>query len=274
MKYEKIIIGLITLCFLITIIQPINGLKLLSPIIKDLDIDNTANIGNVSSDEYWLISFLLEDNENYTDIYVKENQKNEVIIDSIKKTKESIYAILKINENIKGEYILTLILKSDNKQKEVNLKLYITDKVIHSVLENYNKNAKINQTHIIPITLLNKSTSTKNIIITSDLSEYWFDGDKTKKTIRYVLQPNSKKTVFYRINPQKLGEQNFNIFIQSVINNENKLFSTQEDTIIYSININIKKDLKSIYESKKHSYPLFNQNLIPLYFFNKIIKLI
>jgi hypothetical protein len=156
MKYEKIIIGLITLCFLITIIQPINGLKLLSPIIKDLDIDNTANIGNVSSDEYWLISFLLEDNENYTDIYVKENQKNEVIIDSIKKTKESIYAILKINENIKGEYILTLILKSDNKQKEVNLKLYITDKVIHSVLENYNKNAKINQTHIIPITLLNK----------------------------------------------------------------------------------------------------------------------
>lgn len=273
MKFEKIFGIVLVIGFLFILGTSVSALKILEPVTKNLEYTNQVDIGYVSSEEYWLVSFLLEEGDDYTNISVSKEQANNIIIDNIKKTKESIYCVIKIDDDISGNYTLDIILSSKTKEKNIKLNVNVTDKVIHTVLENYNKQTIIERTKRIPITLLNKSNSTKNVIITSDLSNYWFDKENIK-TKRYILQPNSENTIYYKIIPQILGEKSFNIYIQSVIDKDNQLFNTQEDMIIYNINIDVKKDLRSIYASKKHSFPLYNQNILPIYFFNKIIKLI
>jgi hypothetical protein len=145
----------------------------------------------------------------------------------------------------------------------------LTNQVIHSKLINYKAIVKFEKLETINLSIINKSNTTKTIIITSDLPTKWFLNKKERlaKEKKIILQPNSVTDQTYQYYPKTIGKKDFVL----------KIYSQEEDltnSINYNLKINIKKDLKAVYGSKEHFYPLFNSNLIPIYFFNKIIKII
>jgi len=249
----------------------IYSLKMLEPMSKDLTYNDTVNLGYFSAGEFFMVSFLLENDETYNQISVDSTQIKDVIVEPTKKTQESIFTIIKLDDTLTGDYKLKLLLSSKTEQKEVNLRLKITDNVIYSNLINYNINTRYNKKEAITLNLINKSNTTKKVIITSDLPITWFKNkkDKLENNIEFILLPNSVTEKEYEYYPKEIGPKNINLQIQSVSNTDNL-----ENSINYNLNIVVKKDFNSIYGSKEHTFPLFNSNLIPIYFLNKIIKTI
>lgn len=249
----------------------IYSLKILEPIYKDLKIENTVDLGYLSAGEFFMVSFLLEENENYHTISVNPLQEKDVIIEPTKKTQESIFTIIKLEENLSGEYDLKLNLLSDQESREVILKLFITDDVVHSQLINYNTDLFYDQLEEIKINLINKSKTTKRVTITSDLPDNWLRSKKENlpRDIQIILKPTSVSEHKYHYFPKEIGRKNITL---KIINNTDA--DIADNFISYNLNVFVKKDLKSIYGSKNHTYPLFNFNLIPIYFFNKILKTI
>jgi hypothetical protein len=260
---------LIIIIFMIVISTNLFSLELLEPISKDLTYNDTVELGFFSPGEFFMISFLLEENENYNNISISPNQINDVIVEKTRQTRESIFTEIKLADNLSGPYSLKLILSSENQKREIILNMEITNQVIHSKLINYNPYVKYEQKETITLSIINKSNTTKKIMITSDISDKWFLDKKERlsKEKKIILQPNSVTEQIYQYYPKEIGEKNFTL----------KIYPKEED-LTNSINYNIKietiKDLKSIYGSKEHFYPLFNSNLIPIYFLNKIIKII
>lgn len=271
MELKKITFILIA-CILI--INPnITALKILEPLTKDLTYSNTVDLGYFSAGEFFMISFLLEDNEKYHTISVADKQINDVIIEQTKKTPESIFTIIKLENHLTGNYNLNLKLISETETKDIIINMKITDDVIHTNLINYNPKVRYEQKEEIKLNIINKSNTTKTIIIKSDLPITWFNFKKQKLNSekKIILQPNSISEHTYQYFPKEIGYRTINLQIQSIIELEE---ITNPDSINYSVDIEVIKDLNSIYGSKKHTYPLFNSNLIPIYFLNKIIKII
>ncbi len=248
----------------------IYSLKILEPLTKDLTYSNTADLGYFSAGEFFMISFLLEDGDNYHTISVDSNQIKEVIVEPTKKTQESIFTVIRLEDELSGNYSLKLLLISDTETKEVILQMKVTDDVIHTNLINYNPVIRYEQKETINLKLINKSNTTKTVIVTSDLPTTWFNIKKEKlnseKTI--ILTPNSITETTYEYYPKEIGSKIINLKIYTSF--EEGL----EKYISYNLNVEVEKDLKAIYGSREHTYPLFNVNLIPIYFLNKIIKII
>lgn len=260
------------LVFLIVILISSNlvALRILEPINKDITYFEKIDLGYFSANEFFMISFLLENDEDYDVIRVAEDQNNDVIIENTKKTPESIYTIIKLNDNLNGNYSLKLILESETRKKEITLNMFITEEVIHTILENYNQENTYEKIENIDLKIINKSNTTKKIKITSDIPDTWFKLKKEKldKDKIITLQPNSTTKVSYQYFPKEIGLKNINI----KINNINEI--EEKEYINYYLEVETKKDIKSLYGSKEHTFPLFNFNMIPIYFFNKIIKII
>jgi hypothetical protein len=273
MNLKKITITIFILLIFININHSIFAVKILEPVYEDLRYTNTIDLGFASPGESFLVSFLIEKEEAYTDIKIDPDQEKDVIIENTKSTKESIFTTIKLNENLKeGEFLLKLLLMGKEQHKEIILKLNISEKVIYAILDNYSEFGNYNETKTIKLDVINKSTTTKTIIITSDLSEYWFTKD-IKKFKKIYLTPNSITNIPYEFIPKEIGVTNFKIYIIPIIN-EKTMFIDTDDYIIYNLKTDIKKSISGIYGTKEHYFPLFNNNLIPIYFFNKIIKLI
>jgi hypothetical protein len=251
----------------------IHSLKILEPLTKDLTLSNTVDLGYFSAGEFFMISFFLENDEKYHTISVAQEQINDVIIEQTKKTPESIFTIIKLDENLKGNYSLKLLLISQEEIKEVILNLNITDDVIHSNLLNYNPKVRYEQKEELRINIINKSNTTKTIVIKSDLPVTWFDFKKQKLNSekKVILQPNSITEQTYQYFPKEIGYRTINLQIHTILEMD-EIINT--DVINYNVEVEVIKDLNSIYGSKKHTFPLFNSNLIPIYFLNKIIKII
>jgi hypothetical protein len=255
---------------LILLTTNIYSLKILEPIYKDLKIESNVKLGYFSAGEFFMVSFLLEENEDYHTISVNTLQEKDVIIEPTKKTQESIFTIIRLQENLSGEYDLKLNLLSDTSNREITLKLYITDDVIHSQLINYNADVFYDNLEEITLNLINKSNTTKRVTISSDLPDNWLRSkNRYPKEIQIPLKPNSISEHKYYYFPKEIGTKNITL---KIISNDD--IENATEIITYNLDVTVKKDLKSIYGSKNHTYPLFNFNLIPIYFFNKIIKTI
>ncbi|MDD3178085.1 MAG: hypothetical protein PHR26_01060 [Candidatus ainarchaeum sp.] len=265
MKINKIIliIGII-----IIFSTNLFALKMLEPEYTDINDFKEIDLGYFSPDESFLISFLIENNENYDDIKIMDYQKNDFIIEKTNNTKESIFTTIKINKKIEGEYILNVILFSKNMQKNIPLKINITNNVVHTQINKIQNKIKYNQIQEIEITAYNKSNTTKKISITSNLPDTWFNKNQNK--LKYMtLQPNSQTKIIYEYSPKEIGLRKFELKI-------NKIFEETKDEnkiITYNLEIDVLKNLFGIYGSRDHSLPLFNSNIIPVYYFNKIIKI-
>jgi len=251
--------------------QAIYGLELLEPITEDLTYIDTVDLGFVSAGESFLISFLIDD-INYTEIGVIDAQRKDIIIEKTHKTEESIFTTIKLSKELSGPYTLSLVLKG-NIDKIINLDMLVTNKVIYTLLEPITTKVKYNDIANIKLKIINKSNSTKQVLITSNLPKYWFD-NKIKQDMTHMLQPNSVSDITYNYIPKEIGDKEFNLQIKTLVGEEDTLFTEEEVFIEYDIKIKVIKNLKGIYGSRDHSFPLFNSNLIPIYFFNKIIKLI
>ena len=263
MKFKFLILGVIITIFLI---HGVSALQLLQPITADLTNTNIVNIGNASPGGSFLVSFLLQPDDDFNQITVVKSQIKDVIIENTQKTQESIFTTIKLNKNLNGNYTLNLQLKG-NKTKLIKLNLFITNKVIYTILQPPIKTIKYNKTYKIKIDVINKAQTTKQIEITSDLPKFWFSKD-IKKTKSYTLQPNSMQTIDYEMRPQTIGKQSFNIYILTDVYNLKK----KPKYITYNINVTVNKSLEGIYSSYNHVFPLFYTNFFPIYFLNKIIN--
>lgn len=262
----KKIILILSICLLL-FANPIFSLKMLEPITYNFINTDKVDVGYYSANEFFMVSFLLEDQENYNEIKIHPSQQKQVTLEKTTKTQESVFTILKLNETIKGDFDLRLVLVSDNLEREITLKMHITDDVIHTSITKYNTQVEFGKKEKIQLKVINKSNSTKKVILDSDLSKKWFKNTLTKQK-HFILAPNSTTQVEYEYYPAGFGEKQFKLFIKpSVDENLNS-------EINYTLNIFVNKNFNSVFNSYAHYYPLFNQNFIPLYFFNKIISFI
>lgn len=261
---------LIFFIFMLLFTSNIYSLKLLEPLTSDLNIRNKVDLGYFSADEFFMVSFLLEGNEDYHTISVSQEQIKDVIIEPTRHTKESIFTIIKLSEDLNGEYDLKLILKSDTSEKEVILSMYITDEVIHTNLLNYNHKVRFEEKEEITLNIINKSNTTKRVTITSDLPKTWFETRNEKIDFEkiIILPPNSITQTTYDYFPKEIGYKEFNLKIYPGDVKEDSHF------INYNLNVDVLKDLSAIYGSREHTFPLFNLNMLPIYFFNKILRII
>ena len=224
MKLNKI---LIIAFFIIFFSTNIFSLKMLEPEYMNIDNISEVDLGYFSSDESFLISFLLEGNEDYDSIRIMDSQKNDFIIEKTSKTQESIFTSLKLNKELSGEYILNLVISSNNMQKNIALKLNITNNVIHTKIENINQKVRYNKQEIIDVIVFNKSNTTKKISINSNLPDSWFLKNQNK--IKYAtLEPNSKTIIQYNYKPKEIGNKKFKIKINKVIE-KNKIKSLSKN---------------------------------------------
>jgi len=271
MLKNNILFGLIL--FGITLILPnINGLAMLEPISQDLTYTDVVDLGFAAPEEDFLVSFLIAQNEDYDTIEVIDSQRKEVIIENTKKTSESIYTTLRISSEINGAYNLNLVLKGKTNIKYITLKLEVTDDVIYSILKPYDYVTKYGVEKEINLRIINKSICTKKIVVSSNLSEYWFE--KERKIKIYTLQPNSTTDIKYAFIPKEIGKKDLELKVYTKYA-DTQLFTDKESNYkSYIINIEVVKTLAGVYGSLDHIYPLFNANMMPVYFFNKLIKLV
>jgi hypothetical protein len=272
-----LVLSLILIACLLLPINTINSLEILEPVIQEIGYSNYIDIGYTSADEEFLISFLLENNEDYFQIILSEDSSKIAIIENTLKTKESIFTKINIKKEVEGNKEIKLILKSKKyKDKEIIILTNIRNNTLHNLVLPYKKKSKINVLKEINLKIFNKASSSKKVVIASDLSDYWFD-EKNPKIISDLLQPNSSQILRYKVTPPIIGNTKFNIYIFNNYNYEKSLKNNLENTDNYkieTIEIDTIKTLNSIFQTKRHQLPLFGVNSLPVYFFNNIIRIL
>jgi hypothetical protein len=133
------------------------------------------------------------------------------------------------------------------------------------------KKTKYGQEKEINFKIINKSICTKTIFVSSNLSEYWFNEDN-KRVETFVLQPNSTTDISYKFTPQEIGKKEFELKLYTKYVSGSIFTEQNSNYKSYLINIDVIKTIKGVYGSLDHVYPLFNTNITPVYFFNKLIK--
>lgn len=268
--------------FVIILVLPRTySLKLLEPVYTEI-VDSKIDLGIVAPGEFFLISFLQDQDEKYTEIRVAEESRNIASTELTQFTPESIFTTIKISKEISGDQILTLELISEKEIKKINLNITVTNDVISVVTQNYEKLSVYGKVKEISITVINKSLTTKEITITSDLPKNWFDFEEEliKQDIVTTVPPVSKTDIKYRFVPKGVGDKEFRIFLYTKnVPKENYLRPIENifgdfKRIEINIKINIIKDLKALYSANQYYFPLYGLNSLPIYFFNNIIRIL
>ncbi len=252
-------------------VPSVRALELLEPISQDLTYTDTVDLGFAAPGEEFLVSFLVPENEDYYNIDVIPSQRKDVIIENTKKTNESIFTTIRLSEDLSGNYNLYLVLTGKTNTKNITLNMQVTDEVIYTIMQPYDTTTKYGVEKEISFKIINKSICTKTIFVSSNLSEYWFTKNNTRLET-FTLQPNSTTDISYKFTPQEIGKKEFELKLYTKYVS-GSLFSEQNSNYkSYLINIDVVKTIKGVYGSLDHVYPLFNTNIMPVYFFNKLIK--
>jgi hypothetical protein len=280
--FNKKIFFIISLLF---ILPSIHAIQMLEPIMTDINPNKAIELGTVAPGEYFLVSFFLGVDEKYDLITTDNYGSNYLFFENTHKTKESIYTIVKIKENVSGEQQVKIILKNTEtgKTESAYIKMTVATNVISSFVLPYDKETKFGVRKDITIKVINKSITTKKITISSNLPITWFDSkdaEKIKKEVTVVLQPSDSIDVNYSFIPKSIGDKEIQLFVYTDAVPQNSiiqtttfftkaLFERNEETI----NLFIKKDLAALYAANLYNFPTFALNAIPAYFFNNIIRI-
>jgi len=277
----------IFLMFIILLIIPkIHALQMLEPIMTDVTENNAIELGSVAPGEYFLISFFLDDGENYDIITTDDVGANYIFFENTQITTESIFTIARIKENTSGDQQIRIILKNTktNETKDVYLKVNISNNAVSTFILPFDKNTKFGVRKDIKIKVINKSITTKRITVSSNLPISWFDSKitgKLKKNEVVVLQPSDSIEVNYSFVPKSIGEKEFEIYIYTDMETQNNLLPTNTffNKVLFERNteyakLYIKKDLSALYGANLYNFPTFALNSIPVYFFNNVIRII
>ncbi|MFA5745369.1 MAG: hypothetical protein WCX82_02555 [archaeon] len=277
----------IFLIFIILLIVPkIHALQMLEPIMTD-EIDNSAiELGTVAPGEYFLISFFLNEGEEYDVITTDAIGANYIFFENTQVTKESIFTIARIKENTIGDQQIRVVLKNTktNETKDAYLKVNISNNAISTFILPFDKTIKFGVKKDIKIKVINKSITTKRITVSSNLPISWFDSKitgKLKKNEVVVLQPSGTVEVNYSFVPKSIGDKDFEIYIYTDMETQNNLLPTNTffNKVLFERNteyakLYIQKDLSALYGANLYNFPTFSLNSIPVYFFNNVIRII
>jgi hypothetical protein len=267
---------------LFIILPSIHAIQMLEPIMTDVSPNKVIEIGTVAPGEYFMISFFLGVDEKYDLITTDNYGSNYLFFENTQKTKESIYTIVKIKENVSGEQQVKIILKNTEtgEAQSVYIKMTVATNVISSFVLPYDKNTKFGEKKDITI---NKSITTKKITISSNLPVTWFDSKETgkiKKESEVVLQPSDSIDVNYSFIPKAIGDKEIQLFIYTDAVPQNNIIQTTTffTKVLFErneekVNIFVKKDLSALYAANLYNFPTFALNAIPAYFFNNIIRI-
>ncbi len=278
--YKKLMIFI----FGLFIIPQIFSLQMLEPVMVDLEYNDSVEIGVVAPGEYFLLSFFLDEPNQYDAIATDGFGANYISFENTQTTGESIYTVARINDNASGEKQIKIILKNKTTENtvEIYLKARIESNVISTFVLPYDKNSKFGETKDIKIKIINKSITTKKITISSNLPATWFESkNKLNKEKVVYLQPAGTTEVTYSFIPKNIGEKEIELYIytdfdETQVNNFTPNFLKK---IIYErneekVNIYVLKNLSALYGSNLYNFPTFGLNSIPVYFFNNVVRII
>ncbi|HOW29104.1 MAG TPA: hypothetical protein PK685_00275 [archaeon] len=278
--YKKLMIFI----FGLFIIPQIFSLQMLEPVMVDLEYNDSVEIGVVAPGEYFLLSFFLDEPNQYDTIATDGFGANYISFENTQTTGESIYTVARINDNASGEKQIKIILKNKTTGNtvEIYLKARIESNVISTFVLPYDKNSKFGETKDIKIKIINKSITTKKITISSNLPATWFESkNKLNKEKVVYLQPAGTTEVTYSFIPKNIGEKEIELYIytdfdETQVNNFTPNFLKK---IIYErneekVNIYVLKNLSALYGSNLYNFPTFGLNSIPVYFFNNVVRII
>jgi hypothetical protein len=257
---------------------------MLEPVMVDLEYNDSVEIGVVAPGEYFLLSFFLDEPNQYDAIATDGFGANYISFENTQTTGESIYTVARINDNASGEKQIKIILKNKTTENtvEIYLKARIESNVISTFVLPYDKNSKFGETKDIKIKIINKSITTKKITISSNLPATWFESkNKLNKEKIVYLQPAGTTEVTYSFIPKNIGEKEIELYIytdfdETQVNNFTPNFLKK---IIYErneekVNIYVLKNLSALYGSNLYNFPTFGLNSIPVYFFNNVVRII
>lgn len=275
-------IKILIMFFIIMLALPkIYSLKLLEPIYTEIT-DSEIDIGVVAPGEFFLISFLQDQENKFTEIRVAEESRNIASTELTQFTPESIFTTIKISKEVSGNQILTLELISEKETKKINLNVNVTNDVISVVTQNYEKLSEYGKLKEITITVINKSVTTKQVTLTSNLPKNWFDYENEfiEQDIIKTVQPVSKTDIKYKFVPKGVGDKEFRIFLytknapkENYLRSIENIFDDFKRSEI-EVKINIIKDVKALYSANQYYFPLYGLNSLPIYFFNNIIRIL
>ena len=275
-------IKILIMFFIIMLALPkIYSLKLLEPIYTEIT-DSEIDIGVVAPGEFFLISFLQDQENKFTEIRVAEESRNIASTELTQFTPESIFTTIKISKEVSGNQILTLELISEKETKKINLNVNVTNDVISVVTQNYEKLSEYGKLKEITITIINKSVTTKQVTLTSNLPKNWFDYENEfiEQDIIKTVQPVSKTDIKYKFVPKGVGDKEFKIFLytknapkENYLRSIENIFDDFKRSEI-EVKINIIKDVKALYSANQYYFPLYGLNSLPIYFFNNIIRIL
>lgn len=275
-------IKILIMFFIIMLALPkIYSLKLLEPIYTEIT-DSEIDIGVVAPGEFFLISFLQDQENKFTEIRVAEESRNIASTELTQFTPESIFTTIKISKEVSGNQILTLELISEKETKKINLNVNVTNDVISVVTQNYEKLSEYGKLKEITITVINKSVTTKQVTLTSNLPKNWFDYENEfiEQDIIKTVQPVSKTDIKYKFVPKGVGDKEFRIFLytknapkENYLRSIENIFDDFKRSEI-EVKINIIKDVKALYSANQYYFPLYGLNSLPIYFFNNIVRIL
>ena len=275
-------IKILIMFFIIMLALPkIYSLKLLEPIYTEIT-DSEIDIGVVAQGEFFLISFLQDQENKFTEIRVAEESRNIASTELTQFTPESIFTTIKISKEVSGNQILTLELICEKETKKINLNVNVTNDVISVVTQNYEKLSEYGKLKEITITVINKSVTTKQVTLTSNLPKNWFDyeNEVIEQDIIKTVQPVSKTDIKYKFVPKGVGDKEFKIFLytknapkENYLRSIENIFDDFKRSEI-EVKINIIKDVKALYSANQYYFPLYGLNSLPIYFFNNIIRIL
>jgi len=275
-------IKILIMFFVIMLALPkIYSLKLLEPIYTEIT-DSEIDIGVVAPGEFFLISFLQDQENKFTEIRVAEESRNIASTELTQFTPESIFTTIKISKEVSGNQILTLELICEKETKKINLNVNVTNDVISIITQNYEKLSEYGKLKEITITVINKSVTTKQVTLTSNLPKNWFDYENEfiEQDIIKTVQPVSKTDIKYKFVPKGVGDKEFRIFLytknapkENYLRSIENIFDDFKRSEI-EVKINIIKDVKALYSANQYYFPLYGLNSLPIYFFNNIIRIL
>jgi hypothetical protein len=275
----------IIILFLAILILPnIFALQMLEPVMIEVNNGSTIEVGVLAPGEYFLVSFYMDTSNKYDQITTDTYGESLISFDNIQTTKESIFAVAKINENATGEKNIKVILKNTQTQEttEIYLKALIESNVIATFVLPYNKRSEFEEVKEVTVKLINKSITTKKVTLSSNLPNTWFEGkENISKEKTVFLQPAATIDVTYQFIPKVIGETQFEIYIYTQFDESQTRFITPAflqpeifERNVENVDLYIVKNLNAVYGSNLYNFPTFGLNSIPVYFFNNLIRII
>ncbi len=268
---KKYFFLMVVICLMISLPKT-NGLKIMEPVIEDITYMSTIDIGLTSPGEQVLVSFLQGSDGEYTDIKLLENSKDVAFLENTKKTKESIFTTINLKENIKGTQTIQLQLVGPNSQRNVSLRTTITNNVVYAYILPYDKQATTKEVKVIPIRLINKASSTKEVIITSNIDNKNMFSKNLKASKKILLQPNSVTDVIYEFTPLITNVLDIEMYVLLNTKETKNIDKDSEEVITKKIQVDVLKNIESIQNTNKHSFTLYGINVLPIHFFNSFLK--